>query len=430
MTDNIEREPETLLPDFEPMVTAIPLGWEFAYIAADSSWPHITVKNLAKDRFGNLIAELSVSCAQPEIMTPILGIKYNFSNLSGRKRIVQGIKEAYIDLHNTWIDWGRILGDVSWRVHKLYGDSYTTEDIWPLDDIPEPAFLLNPLLPLHQPTIIFGDGGSGKGHIGVMAGILASLPFTDNNLGIATQDQRTNTLYLDYEAERSDFERTLSGICKGFDIAVGMKRLAMSQPLADCVESLRTLVSANDIGFLIIDSLGLAAGGDINTAESANHFWAALKTIPNVTSLIVAHNSKDPLSRKKSVYGSVFFSLIARSVWECKKSQDTDSPEMVVSLTHHKYNRKRQLPLGFRFNFDDATNTISITRCDLAGTELESELPLRQRIKSLLLGETRLDTKTIAEILEANEDSVRAELNRQKKLFVKLGTEWGLLIKA
>jgi len=360
-------------------------------------------------------------------MIPLTSIKFNVSSLKAREGISRGLRNNYLSVHATWIDWRPIINDLCLRIVKIYNDGLKVEDIWPSTDIIPPQFLLEPLLPLHQPTIIFGDGGSGKGHIAMVAGILAQLPFYDNKLRLATQSKPTNTLYLDYEADRSDFERTLSGICNGFGINIGLKRLVMAQPLSECAESLRNKVNQDNIGFLIIDSLGLAAGGDINTAESANKFWAALKTIPNITTLIVAHNSKDLLTKKKTIYGSVFFQLIARSVWECKKSQEPDSSEMVISLTHNKFNRKRQLPLGFNFNFDDSTNTISIARCDLKDTELASEFPLKLRIKALLSEEGKLDAKSIAEYLTANEDSIRAELNRQKRLFVKVENEWGLL---
>ena len=80
-----------------------------------------------------------------------------------------------------------------------------------------------------------------------MLGILAQLPYKDNRLGISTRDEPTNVLYCDYESDSLDFTATLSGLCMGLGISVGLKRLTMVAPFFDSIEPLYIHESAEDI---------------------------------------------------------------------------------------------------------------------------------------------------------------------------------------
>lgn len=424
------------LPNYEPLVVEIPSGYEFGYIEADNAYPTIQIKNLSRDKFGNLTGELTAFCVEPDIMTPIIGVKFNFSNLSSRKRTVQGILESYLDLHSTWIDWGRILNDMCWRIQKIYKDGYSNiEEVWPTGEIiPKPAFLIEPILPLNQPTILFGAPGSGKGHVALLLAILSQIPDYDNNLGLTMGNRppESGVLYLDYESDKDDFGRILSGLCQGIGLSVGIKRLSMSRSFVDCLDELRGKIISDKVNFLILDSLAPACGNvNIYDPQPATSIFNALKTLPNVTTLLVAHQAKDPNTRAKSVFGSTFFEALARSIWEIKKSQEPDSNEMLVSLTHRKSNRKRQLPLGFAFTFNDATGVISVARHELSGTELSRELPLYLQIKELLL-EGQLSKEEIAETLNQPLKSITAILYKYKNLFINLdgGRTWGVIAKS
>lgn len=423
-----KEEPEKVaIKSIEPMVTTIPDGWRFEYFEVDPTWPVIELRNISRNRSGHIVADLDAYCSQPGAMIPVTGLKFNLSSLQTQKQMANRLKESYEDVAATWIDWRLILADLCFRAINLYRDGDEVKEIWPSDEILLPGYLIEPLLPLHQAAIVFGDGSSGKGHIAITLGIIAQLPFKDNALGLITSEDFSNVLYLDYESDEAEFQRTLTGICKGLNINVGLRRLAMAQPVADSIEQLRKRVSKDKVSFLIVDSLAPASGGNINEAEPAIKLYSALRTLPDVTTLIIAHNSKDMLTSKKSVYGSVFFTNLSRSVWECKKSQEQGDPEMLISLTHRKSNRKLHSALGFRFTFDDAINTIKVEKADLLDTELAKVLPLRIRIADLLK-HRKLEVKELAEELGEKEASVRARLHDNKKIFKHFDDGWGLLI--
>ena len=411
----------------EPIEIAIPSGVEYSYPGYEHC-PVIQLRHFHRDRNGNLLCELSAFCVDADIITPVVGVRWNLSSLTTRKQLANGIKDGFLDTSATWMEWDRLLADTALRALKFYRGGREVEDIWPVEEIPQPAFLIDPVLPLHQPTILFGDGGSGKGHLAMTLALISQLPWGDNPLGLTPLEKPTNCLYLDYESDRGDFERILSGLCLGLGINIGVKRLPMGVPLADYTEQLGNRISEDNIGLLVVDSLGLAAGGNINDAEQAIRFYGALRQLENITTLIIAHNSKDPLNKTKSVFGSVFFSNLARSVWEVKKSQEPDSPEMAVSLKHKKFNRKQRLPLGFRYTFDDESGAITVARQDLSNTELSGELPLYLQIKNLLL-DGALTKSEIAEALGLTEAQIKQPLYKHKGLFINIGggQTWGVI---
>lgn len=397
------------------MVTELSNGWEFAYPEEHETWPVIQLRNITKSRSGDVVAELDVFCIKPDTMIPVSGIRFNLSSLQTRGTIAKSLKANYLDISATWTGWDRIINDVCLRALKIYRNGVPSEEIWPSENIILPQFLIKPILPLYQPAIIFGDGGAGKGHIALTLSILAQLPYDRNPLGLTTQSEPTNVLYLDYESDRDEFERTLSGLCKGMEQSVGIRRLQMAHKVSSAIEQIKKMVVENSIGFLIVDSLAPAAGLSNNDpSEAAIELFRAIRSLPPITSLIIAHTSKDTEGKRKRVYGSVFYENLARSVWEVKKSQDVGDDDMVLAMTHTKYNRKQELPIGLTYFFNEEQNIITVSKTDLSSTSLSGQLPNSMRILDLLRDGP--DTsQNIAEILNITLPVAITTLNRLEK---------------
>jgi hypothetical protein len=185
----------------------------------------------------------------------------------------------------------------------------------------------------------------------------------------------------------------------------------MTGTLSDSVEQLQRIIHDKNIGLIIVDSLGPAVRGNLNDSEPAIKYHAALRQL-GTTSLTLAHTSKDQITKKRTIFGSVFFTNLARSVWECKAEQETGEDEAVISLRHTKANLSRlHPPLGYRFTFTD--NSITVVKADLRDSGLSRELPLSFRIKDLLRGGT-MSVKDIAEQLNSGVDTTARTLRRMK----------------
>lgn len=411
----------------KPMITEIPGGVELAYIE-DEYWPVIQLRNFTRNRNGDLVAELDGFCMKANIMIPVKGVKFNLNSLAMRSRIAKGLKGSYENVEGTWVDWEQILADVSWRAIKFYRDGTAAEEIWPSeDDDLAPSYLLEPILYLNHPAVIFGDYSSLKSGVALVIAYIVQLPYHDNNLGLITAKQSTRCLFLDYEDDPSSFRKRWSALERGFGKgATGILYRRMTATLSDSIEQLLNIIHDNKVGLIIVDSLGPAARGNLNDPEPAIKYHAALRQL-GVTSLTLAHTSKDQLTRKRTIFGSVFFTNLARSVWECRAEQETGEDEAVISLKHTKANLSRlHPPLGYSFTFTG--NTIGIAKTDLRDTGLSGELPLLWQIKNLLR-EGPLTMREITEALGKGEDTIKTTLSRmaRKEELVKLPEHnWGL----
>jgi len=323
--------------------------------------------------------------------------------------------------------WDGILTQLTDKVLTIARRGEPAEEIWPNEnDTLEAEYLLEPLLYLNHPSVIFGDYGSLKSIMGLAIAYVVQLPLCDNNLGLITLEQSTPCLYLDYEDDPSSFRKRWSALGKGFGEAkMPILYRRMTSPLADSVEQLSHIIESKKIKLLLVDSLGPAARGNLNDPEPAIRYHSALRQL-GITSLTLAHTAKDPLSKKRTIFGSVFFTNLARSVWECKAEQEVGEDEAIISLKHAKANLSRlHPPLGYRFTFNN--NTITIAKVDLRDTSLSGELPIPWQIKNLLR-EGPLTMREIADSLGREEDTIKSTLSRMaKKDLVKLPEhKWGL----
>jgi len=325
------------------------------------------------------------------------------------------------------IPWTDVLTFITGKTLEIVRRVEPAEEIWPSDDDTlEVEYLLEPLLYLRHPAVIFGDYGSLKSMTALAIAYIVQLPYHNNNLGLITSIDAASCLYLDYEDDPSSFRRRWSALERGFGKgAMPILYRRMTGTVADSTEQVRQIIDSKDIKLLIVDSLGPAARGNLNDPEPAIKYHAALRQL-GITSLTLAHTSKDQLTRKRTIFGSVFFTNLARSVWECKAEQETGEDEAVISLKHTKANLSRlHPPLGYKFTFTN--NTIDIAKAELRDTGLSGELPLSFQIKDLLRGGAKT-IKDIAEALEANEGSIKTVVNRMKQRdqLIKVGDSWGL----
>lgn len=330
------------------------------------------------------------------------------------------------------IPWTDVLTYITGKTIEIARRGEPAEEIWPSeDDDLKPSYLLEPILYLNHPAVLFGDYGSLKSLFALATAYVVQLPYHDNNLGLITAKESTKCLYLDYEDDHSSFRRRWSALERGFGKgAMPILYRRMTAPLADSVDQLRRIKDDRDISLLIVDSLGPAARGNLNDPEPAIRYHAALRQL-GVTSLTLAHTSKDQLTKKRTIFGSVFFTNLTRSVWECKAEQETGEDEAIISLKHTKANLSRlHPPLGYKFTFTD--KSITVVKTDLGDTGLSGELPLSWRIKNLLVRTGPLTVNGIAEQLDSKEDTIGRTLRRMRSKNQVVTLEdntWGLRLE-
>ena len=348
--------------------------------------------------------------------------------------VKQLLSIGYVGEDTYCMDWERKVNDIALAVMQHCRKDMPAVEVRIESDIAlAPEYVIKPVLYRGLPNIIFGDYASLKSLTAMSMSYIAQLPYTENGLGLYPgRETSTCCLWLDYEGQRDSFKRQWAAIQRGFmpdsDLEVIILYKEMTVPLADAIPTVRDEMMSNNIEMLIIDSLGPAAGGNLNDPEPAIRYHEALRLLGG-TSLTLAHNSKDPTTDSKSVFGSVFFSNLARSIWQCKAEKEPLENRATVSLKQIKASLSQlHGAMGLAFDFDEENNRITVTKADLGETSLCGELPLTVRIKNLLRTGS-MSNKDIADSLGAKQDSVKAKLHvmKQKGIIVKQGELWGLL---
>jgi hypothetical protein len=218
----------------------------------------------------------------------------------------------------------------------------------------KPEYLIHPLFVKNNANIIYAERSSAKSLFMNFIAILLTYNWKDNPYGLLIPGDEYRVLILDWENDPNTVGWQKQCLVRGFNHEwCDISYLHCSLPLVKCLPQIQQKINEVRADTIIIDSLGLAVGGDLNISEPALNFFHALRQLP-VTPLIIAHTSKDLTNKKKTVYGNAFYENLSRSIWELYKYQEQGSHELTLSL----YNRKSppfsgyHSPLAFQFRFD------------------------------------------------------------------------------
>ncbi|RLI07591.1 hypothetical protein DRO42_07855 [Candidatus Bathyarchaeota archaeon] len=367
----------------------------------------ITVSRIRTDRHGTTTAEIKVE--SDALANPHLHMaRLNLTSSTARKRLADQLADLYP------VDWVRILEQLCVLTLNREREGEPWLSLTSEDEVEPVRYLLPPFLPEGEPTILYGPGGSGKSLFALLIGMLVATGKAHPKLKL-NPNGAARVLYLDWETSASEIRRRLHRLAKGLDLAepVELRYRRCVQPLADDVEVLQEAVQEFEAGLLIIDSLAPACGGDLSVPETAMGFFRALRRL-NCTALVVAHPAKN--SERKTIFGSVFYTNLARSVWEVQTYQDVGGDSIGVGLFHRKANLSRlQRPLGVEFLFDGDLGPIRAFPRDVVEIpEVGENAPVRTRILALLPKSGPLKPKEVADRLGASEGTVRKELARMR----------------
>ncbi len=286
--------------------------------------------------------------------------------------------------------------------------------------------ILPPLLLARMPTMIFGDGGSGKSLLSLAAAL--SIDTGRPLLGLDPAD-RLRVGFLDWEmdgAEHRARARALLG--EESDLVY----VPCSRPLSEDVDRLRRIIRRHELEYLVVDSVALACDGPPEAAEVASRFFQALREL-GTGSLLVAHVNRSGDTDRP--FGSAFWSNMARLTWYAKRESAIGSSRVTVGLFCKKSNTgPLAAPLGF--DIDWAGDRITVSRTDVGDIpDIAQHVPVRYRIEA----EVSKGARTITELsasLGIPVDTIKKTLDRHEgRVFVRTpGADgvyrWGRVARA
>lgn len=355
--------------------------------------------------------------------------QFNFSSEPTRARFAKQLSDK-LDVK---VEWKEIFDYLSQKVQELarLGDGYV--EVFPEEDTPAPEQLLQGIIYRGVQNIIFGEKGVNKSTLAYLLGICVTLPWTDNPLDLAVPGRSIKTLVLDWETDQAIFRYYMSRLQRGMNVPVCSlfyRRCAL--PLVDDIEAIQRHIEETGAELLIIDSLGAAAGGErgeLRGAESALLFNAALRKL-KVTSLIIAQTRKGDDDRKKTIYGSTYFTYYARNIFELCQGVDDFGDTVHLALFHRECNLGRKMPaVGLRIMYDDATGAIRIERESVSIAEFSEKVSVSMRILEVLR-EGAMTSKELKEALDVSRGSIDMAIKRlrsQRKITDTGNKRWGLM---
>lgn len=383
-----------------------------------------------KNRHDALSGEISVLSEQPASPGLLHQARLNLSSTAARDKLIKV-------LHGRWDipDWDQIIELTCLRIlqhvrcgHPIvrYADMQTRE---------HDLYFCQPFLLNRQANLLYGEGGSGKSFFATYLSVLASFGFTDPRTQLSTMGG--NVLYLDWETDEAEVSERIAGIVMGLDSErtdAGLYYRSCDLRLVDDIEAIQRICVEQQIQLVIVDSVGLACGDVLEPAPVIEYF-RALRTL-HVTTLSIDHVRKNPDSGKSSAFGSVYKMNLARSIWEIRSLPGQEQDELTLGFYHRKVNHgSLHHARGFKVSLQEGFTKFFPQ--DLAEVEeLASGVDLKYRLYKCLVSRT-LSKQELHDILNPDNDphgvkldSIRKTLERNTKMFNKIGEQWGLVAHA
>jgi len=345
------------------------------------------------------------------------GSAINLCTASARQSLLKSLNG-----HSGTLPWSGMLDMACIEVIKRLMAGSPAEVIRSEETVPAEQYLIEPFVPLNEPTLLFGRGGSCKSYLALLFAVFVQLPWPANPFGWKVDSKSTNVLYLDWETSRNVIHRRLKRLLSGMGAPPALHIIYRQcrGTLVSELEAIEKTVMDHQIGFVIIDSAGRGCGGDLNAPAPVNEFYTAARQLGK-SPLIIHHSAKDEFRKEKTPFGSTYFENNARSQWYVEREREGNETDFVISLSHTKVNdsaKRRSIGLRVKFDNTPGQETTRFELCDLKQTEFADKLPLKDRL-AVLLQDGPLPIDKIAAQLGATEATVRTRLYENQNLFAK-----------
>lgn len=390
-------------------------------------------RNFSTVRLGGLKAELEVHWnEQPNVKLVKTGwLKFGESISPWARDLAKVAPPSEL----TEREWHGIIQQASYRAQRWWSMGEPFEHLGE-NDVEPVRYLMYPLLTSSGATVIAAPGGSGKSFLALSVALTVATGST-RFLGL-----RPNTagpvLYLDWEDERATQDERVAALCHAAGAEIPTERLIYSRvraPLSQAADAIsrKIMELPNRPLLVIVDSIGKARGGDVNSSQLTNELFAAIDKL-RTPALCIDHKSKEMIENNKAgAIGSIYTWNSARAVWDLEKQQMIGRDAMSVKLSQSKNNRGRlQKPLAWRMAFEmkDAgtqhEQLVGVNYEKIAATNVTPLSPTQQsaaeKVESVLSqSDHALTVRQIADTTELSVQAVRNALQTDKDLFVRVG---------
>lgn len=294
-------------------------------------------------------------------------------------------------------------------------------------------YLVRPFVLDRGITIFYGSEESAKS---LTMTTLAVAIASGQEIGGLVAEDVGPVAYLDWEDDAGTARERLVALCAGAGISVDSCHIEHKRMVASLDESKREVkqwLGKIHARMAIIDSLGMACGGDPNDPSLLIKTMIAARSL-DVPVAAIHHLAKDAKDKSRP-YGSVYAAAEARMTWLVEKedAQKREPGKLKIALTNMKANRSKRHPRqSFEFVFDtdddtEALRAVSVRPLGFTDTlDVGKGAGQKWRIMDALKGKP-LSVDEIAERTGITKASIRTQLSRHEDMFHKNDDgKWGI----
>ncbi|MBN1629922.1 MAG: AAA family ATPase [Thermoleophilia bacterium] len=272
-----------------------------------------------------------------------------------RRRLSQTLDER---LRRDSINWDQVIEKSCTMILEHEERGSPTRRLQPVTSI-DVKYILGRLVLEGLPVLSFAPGGQFKSFLSLYKALVIEngLPF------LGEETPQANTLILDWEVTESEAARRctmladgLKGTLIGADLKYPLYRRCTGA-IHDEASEIAKVIAQHDVKFVVIDSAGLACGGDVASSELTIQFFNCLRKVTASTgaaSEILTHVTKGDLREQTShrlPIGSIYWENLSRITWEVRAEQVRKGVYR-IGLFPRKCNMGHLEPVGLRMIFE------------------------------------------------------------------------------
>lgn len=368
------------------------------HVFDDPDPSEIIFRRLTEERDGTLRAEVIIRSELPPAGTLLGPAKLN---LLASRSIRTMANEA--GLRQPIGDWYAWLSEACAATVEHWRSGFPLRVLDTAIDSPR-RWLLEPWLESDGTTVVFAEGGAGKGWLAlaIAAAISTGVPILGHVPPITGP-----VAYLDWEASYEQTSARLARIAPEAEILYRRETASLDSA---AVETAQRLSESGAIA-VIIDSKGMATNGAPESAEAAISLMRAVRELALPT-LVIDHVAKAAASgdKPRTAFGSVYTTNVARLAWSVTST--AAAGELRLRASNVKANNgPRSAPVSVVFTFSGQRVLISVGSAT-TGSLIDQLVEALDEPRSLADLSSRIG---------ASRDTVRKAVTRHPEVFAQLG---------
>lgn len=279
------------------------------------------------------------------------------------------------------------------------------------------VYLVEHFLEPLSPTLIHGDGSTGKSYLCLY--MVACAALKKDFFGKKTEFFKT--LYIDHESSFSKLSNRMHRISNAlgvpfYSVAENVHWYKPEGSIANEQEIIARMVEEGGYKCIIVDAGAAASGGSPMDEQAVLRLFSALDNIP-CAKLIIHHEPKGTLgvADDKAYYGTTFWRNASRIVWRLKR-EEKNGTQSIIKATNHKSNDDNDAAsFTYSMSFSQKDSTIPTVEFNIVD---DFDMTDHQKIINFLI-DGEADEKSVVDAVGLPRATIQRrldELMTQKKI--------------